>query len=230
MDRSSTPKAGRASPTPASPLADDMTVVAALRQGDETVFAALVERYHAALVRLALTYVHDRAVAEEVAQEAWLGMLTGLPRFAGRASLRTWLFQILINCARASHRREAHAIPFSTLGDNDDAPCVDPERFHAHGHRWAGHWCAPPQPWPEEHLLAAEVGNEVESAIRRLPPHQRAVLVLRDVEGLTAAEACEVLGITAANERVLLHRARSRVRQALETYLQATEGAADAHC
>jgi RNA polymerase sigma-70 factor (ECF subfamily) len=230
VDRSSPPKPLHPSSLPATPLADDRTVVAALRQGDERTFVAIVERYHAALVRLALTYVHDRAVAEEVAQEAWLGMLTGLPRFAGRASLRTWLFQILINCARASHRREAHAIPFSTLGEEDNAPSVEPERFHAHDHRWAGHWSAPPQPWPEEHLLATEVGSEVESAIRRLPPHQRAVLTLRDVEGLTAAEVCQVLGISDANERVLLHRARSRVRQALETYLQATEGAADAHC
>lgn len=209
-------------------IPEDARLVAALRDGDEAAFAALVERYHPALVRLAQAYVRDRAVAEEVAQEAWLGMLTSLSRFAGRASLKTWLFGILINCARASRRREAHAIPFSTFNGTGDAPAVDPERFLPAGHQWAGHWAAPPQPWPEEHLLAEEIGSHVAIAIGALPPHQRAVLTLRDVEGWTTAEVCETLAISEANARVLLHRGRSRVRRALEDYLRQT-GQGDAH-
>ena len=208
---------------------EDAHLVTALRNGDEAAFAALVERYHPALVRLAQAYVRDRAVAEEVAQEAWLGMLTSLSRFAGRASLKTWLFGILINCARASRRREAHAIPFSAFDDEaGDGPSVAADRFLPAGHRWAGHWAAPPQPWPEEHLLAEEIGTHVARAIDALPPHQRAVLTLRDIEGWTTAEVCETLAISEANARVLLHRARSRVRQALEDYLRRTEEG-DAH-
>jgi RNA polymerase sigma-70 factor (ECF subfamily) len=202
---------------------DDRGFIDALRLGDETTFKLLVERYHPMLVRLALIYVHDRGVAEEVAQEAWLGMLTALGRFAGRASLKTWLFSILINCAKASYRREAHAIPFSLLHDPDadTTPAVAPERFLPAGHRWAGHWATPPEEWPEARLLAAETQRQVEQAVMHLPPHQRAVVTLRDLEGWNADEVCEVLKISAGNQRVLLHRARSQVRHEVEAYVEA---------
>ena len=208
---------------PSAHLDDERDLVEALRGGDEATFALLVERYQPALVRLALIYVHDRTVAEEVAQEAWLGMLTGLGRFAGRASLKTWLFGILINCAKASHRREARAIPFSVLEETgeDAAPAVAPERFRPAGDRWVGHWATPPEEWPEAHLLAAETQRRVEQAVMRLPPHQRSVVTLRDLEGWTADEVCEVLDISPGNQRVLLHRARSQVRHEIESYVEA---------
>jgi RNA polymerase sigma-70 factor, ECF subfamily len=215
---------------PADP-GDERSLVDALRAGDEAAFTLLVGRYHHALVRLALIYVHDRSVAEEVAQEAWLGMLTGLGRFAGRASLKTWLFRIAINCAKASHRREARAIPFSMLEDTVDqsALAVEPACFHPAEHRWAGHWAAPPEAWPEAHLLAAETRRRVDLAVMHLPPHQRVVVTLRDLDGWTAAEVCEVLEISAGNQRVLLHRARSHVRQEIDRYVGAERERADIH-
>jgi RNA polymerase sigma-70 factor (ECF subfamily) len=202
---------------------DERGLIDALRRGDEATFASLVERYQPALVRVAMIYVHDRAVAEEVVQEAWLGMLTGLGRFAGRASLKTWLFSILINCAKASRRREARAIPFSMLEETtgDGSPSVAPECFHPFGHRWAGHWATPPDEWPEARLLAAETQQRVEQAVMHLPPHQRAVVTLRDLEGWTADEVCDVLEISAGNQRVLLHRARSHVRHEIEAFVNA---------
>jgi RNA polymerase sigma-70 factor (ECF subfamily) len=155
-------------------------------------------------------------------------MLRGIDGFAGRASLRTWLFRILINCARANRRHERHAVTFSDLGnaEGDDAPSVEPERFHPADQRWAGHWSVPPRDWPEERLLAAETLERVQRALVALPPRQRAVLTLRDIEGWPAAEVCRVVDISEANERVLLHRARSHVRRELETYLTSPEGAA----
>ncbi len=210
---------------------DDRKLIDALRLGDESAFRLLVERYHPVLIRLALVYVHDRGVAEEVAQEAWLGMLTGLARFAGHSSLKTWLFGILVNCARASHRRESRAIPFSMLDDPeaDTTPAVAPERFLPAGHQWADHWATPPTEWPEMRLMAAETLLQVEAAVKRLPPHQRAVVTLRDIEGWTAAEVCEVLDITAGNQRVLLHRARSQLRHAIDVSLDPSGNGTDLH-
>jgi RNA polymerase sigma-70 factor (ECF subfamily) len=200
---------------------DDSRVIDALLVGDEATFRSLVEYYQPRLVRLALIYVHDRTLAEDVTQEAWLGMLTGLNRFAGHSSLKTWLFGILINCARASRRRESHTIPFSMFDDPevDVPPSVAPERFHPAGHRWQGHWATPPEEWPEEHLMKVETRQQVEQAVLRLPPHQRVVVTLRDLDGWTATEVCEVLGITAVNQRVLLHRARSRLRREIDAYI-----------
>jgi RNA polymerase sigma-70 factor (ECF subfamily) len=213
--------AASSEPRPAR-IDDDSRVIDALMVGDEATFRSLVEYYQPRLVRLAQIYVHDRTLAEDVTQEAWLGMLTGLNRFAGHSSLKTWLFGILINCARASRRRESHTIPFSMFDDPevDVPPSVAPERFHPAGHRWQGHWATPPEEWPEEHLMKVETRRQVEQAVLRLPPNQRVVVTLRDLDGWTATEVCDVLGLTAVNQRVLLHRARTRLRQEIDAYIE----------
>jgi RNA polymerase sigma-70 factor (ECF subfamily) len=200
-----------------------MDLVAALRACDEAAFMLLVERYHAKMVRLARSFVGDIAVAEEVAQEAWLGVLRGVARFEGRSSLQTWIFTILTNCARTRAVREQRTLPFADwLGAEEDAePSVDAARFQAEG-RWQGHWLHGPTSWrtiPEDHLLAQETLDLVQQAIDALPPTQRTVIQLRDVEGLSAAEVCNVLQISESNQRVLLHRARARVQRALAYYL-----------
>jgi RNA polymerase sigma-70 factor (ECF subfamily) len=205
---------------------DERDLIRALRQGDERAFEEMVDRYHAALVSLAMAYVHDRAVAEDVAQDAWLGLLQSLPRFEERSSVKTWLFRILTNCAKANRRREARTVPFSTFGDfrEDGVPVVGPERFLPSDHQWAGHWAVPPEEWPEEHLLEAETDAFLQQAIAHLPPTQRVVLTLRDIEGWTSSDVCEALEISDVNQRVLLHRARSHIRHELDTYMRhATE-------
>ena len=201
---------------PLSP--DDVRRVEGLRARDEATFALLVREHGPAMLRIARLYVRDRAVAEEVVQEAWVGVLRGIDRFEGRSSLKTWLFRILTNTARTRAEREGRTIPFSAFGENE--PAVDPDRFHDHG-RWSGHWSAPPSPWelPEGQLLAGEARAVIDDAISRLPEAQAAVLTLRDVVGCDAAEVCNVFHISETNQRVLLHRARSKVRQALEEYL-----------
>lgn len=203
---------------------DERGLIISLQHGDEAAFRLIVERYHPMLLRLAQMYVHDRSIAEEVTQDAWLGMLTGLGRFAGHSSLRTWLFGILINCARASWRRESRSIPFSTFAppDIEQPASVPSERFHPPEHAWAGHWATPPEEWPEEHLLAIETRQQLEEAVQHLPPHQRIVITLRDIEGWTSAEVCEALHLSASNQRVLLHRARSRLREEIDSVIHAT--------
>jgi RNA polymerase sigma-70 factor (ECF subfamily) len=206
----------------------DADLVAALRAGDEAAFVTLVGRYQAPLLRLASTFVRDRAVAEEVVQETWLAVLNGIDRFEGRASLKTWIFQILSNRARTRAVRERRSAPFSSLAGPEDADedILDAERFRPEGHRWAGHWAAAPTDWrtlPEERLLGRETLDVVRSAIGTLPPRQAQVIVLRDVEGWDSEEVCEALGLTDGNQRILLHRARGRVRAALELHL--AEGA-----
>ena len=202
---------------------EDMRTVEALRAGDERVFRDLVERYHASLIRVALLYVRTRAVAEEVVQDAWIGVLRSLPRFEGRSSLRTWIFRILANQARTRAKREARSVPFSSLAGDDDSPAVDPDRFLAADHpAFPGHWAAPPQSWagrPEEELLARETRERVLAAIEALPGSQRAVISLRDVDGWSSEDVCDLLQISEGNQRVLLHRAGSKVREALEEYL-----------
>jgi RNA polymerase sigma-70 factor (ECF subfamily) len=201
---------------------DDAAVIAALRARDEDVFAALMREYNAMLLRVAQIYVTSRAVAEEVVQETWIGVLNGIDRFEGRSSLKTWIFRILTNIAKTRGQREGRTVPFSALERPEAVPeaAVDPDRFLPADHeRWPGHWASKPQPWPEERLLAGETLGIVERAIDELPPAQRAVISLRDVRGWSAEETCNALGVSETNQRVLLHRARSKVRQALEDYL-----------
>jgi RNA polymerase sigma-70 factor (ECF subfamily) len=196
----------------------------ALRAGDEGAFAALVQEYHASLVRVARTYVSTLAAAEEVAQETWVGVLNGLDRFEGRSSLRTWIFRILTNIAKTRAQRDRRTVPFASLEDESGAgePSVDPERFRPASDRWAGHWKSYPDRWdelPEERLVADETLARVQEAIDGLPPVQRQVITMRDVEGCSSEEVCSALELSETNQRVLLHRARSKVRQALEAYL-----------
>jgi RNA polymerase sigma-70 factor, ECF subfamily len=201
---------------------DDAAVIAALRARDEDVFAALMREYDAMLLRVAQIYVTSRAVAEEVVQETWIGVLNGIDRFEGRSSLKTWIFRILTNIAKTRGQREGRTVPFSALERPEAVPeaAVEADRFLPADHeRWPGHWASKPQPWPEERLLAGETLGIVERAIEELPPAQRAVISLRDVQGWSAEETCNALGVSETNQRVLLHRARSKVRQALEDYL-----------
>ena len=214
---------------PAPPAGSDAELVARLRNRDEAAFVALVERHHQALVRLAMSFVSTRAAAEDVVQETWLGVLNGIDRFEARSSLKTWLFRILVNRAKTRGVRDARCVPFSSLvteAEEDEGPSVEPERFQGDDHRWAGHWCAPPRAWGgEERMLARETRELIRAAIDALPPAQRTVISLRDVEGLGSDEVCALLELSEGNQRVLLHRARTKVRRALEDYL-ATEGTA----
>jgi RNA polymerase sigma-70 factor (ECF subfamily) len=202
----------------------DAEMVTALLQGDERAFEWLVQQHHTTLVRLALRYVHDPAVAEDVAQETWLHVLKGLPRFQFRSSLKTWMSQIVMNRARTRVRRDRRTMPFAdawlaTVADGEAA--VDPERFvPSDSPANADRWSSAPRPFvPEDRVLADEAQAIVQRAIAELPIAQREVITLRDIEGRTAVEVCNTLGLTETNQRVLLHRARSRVRGALERYL-----------
>jgi RNA polymerase sigma-70 factor, ECF subfamily len=199
---------------------EDARLVDGLRAGDEAAFAAVMREYGGAMLRVAQMYVSSRSVAEEVVQEAWLGVLKGIGRFEGRSSLKTWLFRIVANTAKTRGIREARSIPFSALGEADDEPAVDPDRFLGDGERFPGHWGAPPRRWaPEGELLSQETFEVIEREIERLPPAQRAVITMRDVQGLTSDEVRNALELTETNQRVLLHRARSKVRAALEDYM-----------
>jgi RNA polymerase sigma-70 factor (ECF subfamily) len=204
----------------------DRDMCAALRRGDETAFANLVSLYHAPLRRVALTYVRTAAVADEVVQETWLAVIRGIERFEERSSLKTWIFRILTNTAKTRAAREARTVPLSAISAgefDDDEPAVDPSRFLDQQHaRWPGHWASPPVRWdelPHEHLEGSQLLCAVKQAIEELPSRQRQVIVLRDIEGWEAEEVCQVLQVSEANQRVLLHRARSKVRQAVEDRL-----------
>jgi RNA polymerase sigma-70 factor (ECF subfamily) len=203
-------------------LANELALLDGVRGGDEAVFAALVGRYGGAMLRVAQLYVRSRAIAEEVVQDAWIGVLKGSARFEGRSSLKTWIFSIVTNRAKTRALKEGRSIPFSDLGP--DEPAVDPERFRGPEDRYPRHWTTFPTSWagvPEERLLASETLTLVESAIAELPPAQAIVITMRDVEGFDSDEVCDALEISEGNQRVLLHRARSKVRQALEEYLDA---------
>jgi len=217
-----------ATPDPAfQPTPDDVALVASLRNGDERAFSGIVEQLNGPLLRLARLYVATGATAEEVVQETWLGVLRGLDRFEGRASFRTWVFRIATNRAMTRGRRERRDIPLSALldpADDPGGPAVEPERFLPPGAQWAGHWAVPPERWApdvEAHLLTKETRALIEASIEELAPAQRIVMTLRDVEGWDADEVCAALEITPGNQRVLLHRARSRVRAALERHFRA---------
>jgi RNA polymerase sigma-70 factor, ECF subfamily len=202
-------------------MTDDHELVQRLREGEESAFVELIDRYGATMLRVAQMYVRDRASAEEVVQETWLAVLNGIDRFEERSSLKTWLFRILTNRAKTRGQRDGRMVPFSALAGASDEPdpSVDPDRFLGPDSPHPGAWAAPPVAWPQEKLLEKETLGVIEMAIDELPEAQRDVILLRDVDGWTPMDVSDALGITDGNQRVLLHRARSRVRAALETYL-----------
>ena len=205
---------------------DEERVVAGLRNGDEGAFRKLFDEHNAALVRIARTYAPSQALAEEIAQETWVAVIKGIDRFEGRSTLRTWMFSILVNVARSRSQREARTIPFSSAmpADDESGDGLDPDRFFAADHPlYAGHWKLGPAPWglPEERLLSGETRSVLIGAIDALPPSQREVITLRDIAGWMASEVCNALAISETNQRVLLHRARTKVRAAIEADLGA---------
>ena len=211
------------------PGAPEAELIARLRQGDERAFGDLIAAYSPALLRVAMAHVRTRAVAEEVVQETWLGVLRGLDRFEGRSSLKTWVFRILTNIAITRGVRESRSLPFSSLAEREagepDEP-VDPSRFFPADHdRWPHHWALAPTRWetPEEGLLSGETRECILRAVEELPPAQRTVITLRDIEGWPPEEVCDALDVSDGNQRVLLHRARSKVCSALEDYFGAME-------
>ncbi len=202
------------SPRPVEPgAAAEAELVAKLRAGDEAAFVALAELHQATMLRLAAVFVPSPAVAEEVVQDTWLAVLRGIDGFAGRASFKTWLLAILVNRAKDTGMSEARSLPIGDAG-----PAVDRSRFDA-----GGAWTSPPRPWVEEsedRLLARGLRGRLEAALKRLPSRQRAIVILRDVDGLSSKEVCGVLDISAGNQRVLLHRARSHLRAAVEEFVE----------
>jgi RNA polymerase sigma-70 factor (ECF subfamily) len=194
--------------------------VAALRAGDEAAFLALVNRHHRAMVRVASMYVRSRASAEEVVQDAWLGVLKGLHLFQGRSPLKSWIFRILVNCAKVRGVSEGRSVPMSALDPAEEAgPSVPADRFRGEEERWPGHWSDPPEPWPDAQVESSEMVALVRKGIETLPETQRAVMTLRDVDGWDSDEVCELLVISEGNQRVILHRARSKVRAFVEERL-----------
>ena len=201
---------------------EDDDLVARLRAGDEDAFAELLDRYDAALRRVARTYVATDSAAEEVVADTWLGVLKGIDRFEQRSSLKTWIFRILMNIARTRGTRDKRSVPFSSLGPEDeDAPTIAADRFQGPDGRYPGHWSAFPTRWhdqPEIRSVAHETLGVVRDALDMLPPAQQEVVRLRDLEGWTSFEVCNALGLTETNQRVLLHRGRAKLRAALERY------------
>jgi RNA polymerase sigma-70 factor, ECF subfamily len=194
-------------------MESDADLLRRLRIGDEQAFVVLVERYNGSMLRIASSFVPSRAVAEEVVQDTWLAVLRGIDGFEGRSSLRTWVFSILVNRARSTGTREQRSIPVADAG-----PAVDGSRFGSDGR-----WSSPPEHWIEEaedRLAAGKLADLLRSAMGDLPVRQREVVILRDVEGMSSEEVCEVLAISEGNQRVLLHRGRSKLRQVLETAMR----------
>ncbi|OQW33630.1 MAG: hypothetical protein A4E19_03075 [Nitrospira sp. SG-bin1] len=208
-----------------SAASGELALLARLRQGDEGAFDELVTRHHSALIRMAMGYVADREVAEEVVQDTWMAVIEGLGRFEGRSSLRTWVFGIMIHKAKDRGVREKRHTTFSSFEslDEESEETIDPSRFHRSG-EWAGHWAFPPQPWdnrtPEKLLASQQAVQAMNKAIEALPRTLKDVLILRDVEGVEAKEVCDLLKISETNLYVRLHRARERVRQAVEAYVE----------
>jgi RNA polymerase sigma-70 factor (ECF subfamily) len=218
--------------TPAGTLEDEASLLEALRGGDEAAFSRLVDAYGPMLLRLAMMHVPSRAVAEEVLQETWLAVLNGIDRFEGRSSLKTWITSILLNTARTRGERERRSLPFSLLrrrdADGADEPSVPPDRFQGPGGEYPGHWSRPPLDWgpPEQRIAADQTRKVLLEAVAGLPERQRDVIALRDISGWTAEEVRNALDLSETNQRVLLHRARSKVRAALDDHYQAEGKAA----
>jgi RNA polymerase sigma-70 factor, ECF subfamily len=201
---------------------DEVELLGRLRAGDERAFETLVRRHYGTMLAVARTHVATRAVAEEVVQEAWLGVLKGLDRFEGRSSLSTWILRIVVNIAKTRGVREARSVPYSSFAPEGDEPAVQPDRFRGPGDAFPGHWRAYPGDWsrlPEHVLHQRETLSLVMRAIAELPSAQRAVITMRDVQGCEPHEVCAVLDLSDGNQRVLLHRARARVRAQLERHL-----------
>jgi RNA polymerase sigma-70 factor (ECF subfamily) len=210
---------------PASPEAQsEASLIAALRAGDQSAFTLVVDTYHARMMRVARAYIMDPAVTEEIVQETWLRVLRSIDRFEARSTLKTWIFRILVNTALNWVTRERRSTPFSRLAvqDADSQASVEPQRFQpAEAALWPGHWNSFPAVWstmPETRLLAGETLDHIRAAIDGLSTGQKIVVTLRDVEGWSADEVCNTLRISESNQRVLLHRGRSRVRRTLERY------------
>jgi RNA polymerase sigma-70 factor (ECF subfamily) len=199
----------------------DEVLVAQLRAGDEAAFALVLDAWSPAMLRVARRTVPTPDLAAEVVQDTWLAVLEGLRGFEGRSSLKTWVFRILLNKAQRLGGRESRTVPYSSLAAEDEGPTVDPSRFQGPNDPYPGHWREWPTPWPdpEDAALAGELRRRAGAALAELPERQRVVLALRDIEGYDAAEVCSILDITAANQRVLLHRARAHVRRRLENYV-----------
>ncbi len=200
---------------------DDRRLVADLLGAQEDAFLRLVRDEHASMVRYAQLFVSTRASADEVVQEAWLHILRGLARFERRSSLRCWMFVIVARCAKSRAVRESRSVPLSALGEDGGEDAADPDRFFPPGSPQAGGWTQPPERWPDACAERAETLKLVRHSIERLTGLRRQVILLRDVEGWDAEEVCALLGITELNQRVLLHRARSRVRADLERHVAA---------
>lgn len=209
-----------ASPAPS----EESRLLDRLRAGDESAFVELVDRYAGAMLRVARLYVRNESVAEEIVQEAWLNMLKGIEGFERRSSLRTWIFAILANCARKRLKTEGRSMPLTSLAGNSDDPSVAEERFFPTTHpRWAGMWSTLVDAWdevPDEELLGGEAREQLRSAAAALPIRPATVFILRDVEGWSSNEVSALLEISPENQRVLLHRARTRIRSALEDYFE----------
>jgi RNA polymerase sigma-70 factor (ECF subfamily) len=206
--------------------ADEAALLAALRSGDRDAFEKLVDDLSPGLLRVAMQHTPSRAVAEEVVQDTWIAVINGIDRFEGRSSLRTWIYRILLNIARTRGKRERRTLPFSYFRrraeEGGDEAAVEPERFQGRGGEQPGGWARPPIEWaaPEDRLATAEARQVMLEAIAALPPRQREVITMRDLQGLTAEEARNALDVSETNQRVLLHRARSKVREALERYYE----------
>lgn len=204
---------------------DDEALVIALRKGDESAFSWLIDTYSASLHRLALNFVSSPTEADEVVQETWLGVVKGIDAFEQRSSVKTWIYRILMNRARTRGARESRTVPFSSVTTDDEYHGVLPEdRFRPSGEEWAGWWAHPARPWqPAEQFDRAETMRRVRDAIAGLPPSQRIVISLRDIDGWCSEEVCGALDISPVNQRVLLHRARAGVRAKLDPYFEAAE-------